>query len=76
MLTAAFCAERKDLLSRYNKTARDYAELVQELSAHSGVFAESREEHLRLRGIAEEARKQTEMARLNYKSHVANHRCL
>jgi hypothetical protein len=67
------CEEKARLLRKYNVPTAGFSETVKELHRRMGTTP--KEEYIRLTQISNEARLQSEQARLALEQHIAVHGC-
>lgn len=70
---ATICDEKTRLVSEYEATAKRYSDAVTELQRKVGTSAKP--DYERLSRAADEARVESEHARLAVEQHVAAHKC-
>jgi hypothetical protein len=70
---AITCGEKTRLVSEYEAAAKRYSDAVTELQRKMGTSAKS--EYERLSHAADEARVESEHARLAVEQHVRAHKC-
>jgi hypothetical protein len=71
--TDSSCEEKARLVKEYNVATAEFSEAVKQL--HQRIGTSPKEEYTRLTQISNEARVQSEQARLALEKHIATHRC-
>jgi hypothetical protein len=71
--TDSTCEEKARLVRKYNVATAGFSETVKEL--HWRIGTSPKEEYTRLMQISNEARVQSEQARLALEKHIAAHGC-
>lgn len=67
------CEDKRRLADQYDKATSKFSDTVRQL--HQNIGTSTKPEYERLQRAADEARVQSEHARLALEQHVAAHRC-